>query len=453
MKRLWRRIIKILNSRRLAVYLLGTMVAVLILSAFLPSHITMTREEWSRLEIERPWLYSLSSSLSTPYVVRNPGFMILSGFLFLSTLSCTATRLKTRLKMRASEFEKDKAFSFSIARNLRASEDSLLQAISKKLKTGRWKLDAGVHEGLTVIEARKGSDLGFWGSMIFHFGLLVCFVAVPATAFTVFRGQFLTTNNIPTSLREGFIVHEGRALTSLPDIDILVKDLKASYEKGIYKLDFRGVLDVENERIPFAVNKPALVRGYQFTLHEFGFASQVILKKSGSTFFDYYLNLRNAQQGDYFDLPGTDVRMFVLFFPDFFREGRTIGSRSNETRNPVLMVSFRQGGEELSKGLIKLGDEIRVGEYEVTFNDLTNWANFVVVKEGGVAVLALGLVIGILGLLLRFLSNERLLEVNLCSSGTETEITLKGYSKYYPAFLEKEVVEMADGLAGGRLND
>lgn len=453
MKELWRQIIKYLNSRKVAVYLLGAMIAVLVFSTLLPNHITMTQEDWRRLEMERPWLYSLSSSLSTPYIVRSPGFIFLSVFLFLSTLTCTATRLGTWLKIRASEFERDKAFSFSISRSTHASVDGLFSRVRNKLTSGRWKLDSTRKEGTTLIEARKGSDLGFWGSMIFHFGLMVCFAAAPVTAFSVFRGQFLSTNNIHTPLKEGFIVHEGRPLSSLPDIDILVKDLKGTYDKGVYKLDFRGVLEVEDERTPFAVNRPAMVSGYQFTLHEFGFSPQVLLKKSGKIFFDYYLNLRNAQQGDYFDLPGEDVRMFVLLFPDFYREGGTIGSRSNETRNPVLMVSFRNGGEELSKGLIRLGDEIRVGEYEVTFNDLTNWANFVVVKERGVAVLALGLVIGILGLLLRFLSNERLLEINLCSSGPETEITLKGYSKYYPAFLEREVVEMADGLIGDRLND
>jgi cytochrome c biogenesis protein len=58
------------------------------------------------------------------------------------------------------------------------------------------------------------------------------------------------------------------------------------------------------------------------------------------------------------------------------------------------------------------------------------------------------MVIGLAGLLLRFLSNERIIEMRLRESAAGASVAVRGYSRYYPAFLEKEVREMAVRVAG-----
>jgi cytochrome c biogenesis protein len=72
--------------------------------------------------------------------------------------------------------------------------------------------------------------------------------------------------------------------------------------------------------------------------------------------------------------------------------------------------------------------------------------NLIVVRETGILFVIIGFVLGTTGLLVRFLSNERRTEVELAAAPEGTRITISGFSRYYPAFLEKEVREMAQKL-------
>jgi len=108
------RILKLLNSRRFAIYLLLILLAALTLSTFLPSEITVTEEKWLSIQEEKPSVYWLARNFSTPYLVRHPLFLIVALFLFLSTLTCTLNRLNRWIQTRKLEFEKEKAFSFAV---------------------------------------------------------------------------------------------------------------------------------------------------------------------------------------------------------------------------------------------------------------------------------------------------------------------------------------------------
>jgi cytochrome c biogenesis protein len=445
MKRLW----KLLNSRKFGVYLLLVLVAVLMVSSFLPSPITLSDEEWSSLRERKPFVFWLSENFSTIYLVRNPLFLALSAFLFLSTLACTITRIKWWAKARKSEFEKDKAFSFSVEERSSSPVEAVKENLLDTLRRRRWEFSVSGEGGGFVVEAQKGIGMGFWGSVVFHIGLVVCFIVAPVSALTVFRGEFLITEGITMPLRDGFVSHEGKALSSLPDTDITVYDAAGEYAKGRYKVQFGGVMRAGNREFPFSVNNPVTVEGYQFSLGKFGFSPGIVLEKEGSVLFDYFLNLRHSGSGDYFDLPSEGLTLFVLLFPDFIREGNKIGSRSKDPNNPVCLIKLLRGKEEVAKGLVEPGEEARVGDYLVRFTELRNWVGFVVVREWGVYVLALGMATGILGLLVRFLSNERRLEARLSGAGPGTTVALRGYSRYYPAFLEKEVREMAGKISGG----
>jgi len=444
-----RQLLRLLNSRKFAVYLLVVLIGVLILSTFLPSEITVSTEKWFSIRQEKPVVYWLATHFSTPYLVRHPIFLILSLFLFLSTLTCTVIRLQRWIRTRKMEFEKEKAFSFEVKEALASSLNTLKEQILSSLHRGHWKCAVSQKEDFVALEGQKGFDMGFWGSVVFHLGLIVCFLAVPVSALTVFRGELVVTEGFTMPMRDGMISHEGKSLAVLPDVNIRVHDLTGVYAEGIYKVHFGGVLNVDGQDFPFSVNNAPTIKGFQFTLNEFGNAPKITIEKNGKTVFDYFLNLRNPRKGDYFDMPSEDLRIFAIFFPDFIREGNKIATKSKDVKNPVLMVKFFREKEEMGKGLIAMGDTVTIGDYRVTFEDLRNWVNFIVVRETGVPVLGVGMVIGLIGLFVRFLSNERRLEVTLNGSPGEVIATIKGYSRYYPAFLEKEVREMAARIRGG----
>lgn len=436
---------RFLTSRKTAVWLLALVVAALVLSSLLPSQMTMGPQEWARLRAERPAVFWLSERLSTPALVRHPVFLFVSAFLFFSTLLCTVQRLSRRLRLRRAEFDKERAFSFSLRRHVPEAPEALKGRFLAVLSRKGWRCSAGSQGG----EGQKGVDAGFWGSVVFHVGILLCFLAAPISAKSTFRGKFLITEGIPLALKQGFVHHEGRPLETLPDTVVLVSELQGQYAQGRFEYYFGGKLWIGGQEHPFEVNRPVRYQGYQLSLHEFGHSPQVVIRRDGQVVFDYFLNIRNPGEGDYFDVASEGLRLFVMFFPDFYRQGNIVGTRSADLRNPVLMVKFLKDGEELYKGLIRLGGAEEVGPYQVGFPELRQWAGFVVVKEWGVPVLWAGFLVGVGGLFLRFASNERRMEfrVEPAPEGGSL-LELRGYSRYYPAFLEREVQALAEEVLG-----
>lgn len=442
---------KMINSRRFALYILTAFLISLFVSALIPNNYTLSEKEWFALERNRPTLFWMYSHFSTPFLVKSPFFQLLSFLLFLSTLSCTIDRVLKWYKFRVSEFEKEKAFSFSAVDTSRLDPHAIRVKVEKLLSAGRWATSVENEGEAVVISGQKGMS-GFWGSVIFHAGLVCCFLAGPVTALTVFRGELVMTEGVSQPLRDGFVTHEGKDLATLPDVQLQVRNLRGEYYEGQFKYDFGGVLSLDDRdgrhELPFAVNKPASFGGYQFSLHAYGDSPRLVLERDGQVNFDYYLNLRHPDEGDYFDLGG-GTRAFVMFFPDFFREGGKIGSRSKVRNNPVTLVKIYSGEQEVFKGLFKEGEEGNWEGTRIRVPDCKHWVGLIVAREAGINLVIIGSLLGVTGLLARFLSNESRLEFELSPLVQGTSFTVRGYSRYYPAFLEKEVKGMAEKLKGG----
>jgi cytochrome c biogenesis protein len=442
---------KTLNSRRFAVYLLSLFLLILFISALIPNNYTLSGEEWFGLERNSPTLFWIYSHFSTPFLVNNPFFQMISFLLFLSTSACTLDRILRWHKSRASEFEKEEAFSFSATETSRHGLLVLQGEVERLLSCGHWAKSVENGGQAVVISGQKGMS-GFWGSIAFHVGLLFCFLAVPVTALTGFRGELILTEDVALPLRSGVVSTGGKTSSTLPDLQVQVRHLRGKYFEGRFKYDFGGTLTLNDRSggkdIPFWVNKPATYGGYQFSLQEYGNAPRLVLERDGRTFFDYYLNLRHPDEGDYFELDG-GVRAFVMFFPDFFREGNKIGSRSKLPNNPVTLVRLYRGDREVFKGLFKPGDERMWEGARIRVPDYRHWVTLIVTRDAGIHLVIIGSLLGVAGLLVRFMSNERRIEFELSLVRQGTRFKVRGYSRYYPAFLEKEVADMAARLREG----
>ncbi len=439
---------KILNSRNFAIYLLIFLLTLLAASTYLPSEITLSRSEWLALGQTRPLLFWLAARFSTPALVKGPLFLLTAFFLFLSTLVCTADRVLKRIKYRTSEFVTERAFSFAVAENVPGDAVGVAGMLQRLLVREKWLVGAIGTEGRAVITAQKGKS-GFWGSVVFHGGLLLCFLAGPVTALTGFRGEALLLEGYAAPLRTSLASSTGKAPATLPDIRLRVHDLRGVYFKGKYKYDFGGVLALDDgtgeRETPFAVNEPVTWQGYQFSLNQYGYAPRLVVADDRGALFDQYLNVSAIPENDYFEV-GEGVRALVLFFPDFIREGGKIGTKTREPNNPVAMVKLYRGERELFKGLFKPGESAVWEGKRISVPDYRHWVSLVVTRESGVWFVSIGLLLVTAGLLARFLSNERRLEFELIPLDSGTRCTIRGYSRYYPAFLEREVGEMAAKL-------
>lgn len=440
--------VRILLSRKVAAYILFLLVLVLTLSTILPSELTISPEEYEDLRVNKPLVFWLSEHLRTTAIIKNPLFIGLSIFLFLSTFICTAQRVWQRLRLKKEEFPIDKAFSFLIEKVSPYNMEDLKIRTAGIFEKKKWLYEfKDTPLGLQV-RAKKGMDRGLFGSVIFHLGIVIIFLAAPVSALTVFRGTIVVTEGIPIKLKDAFINVQDKEIPSvLGGASLFIKELKGEFYKGIYKYHFGGKLNIDGVDYDYSVNKAFNHKGFQFTLNEFGYSPWVMIRDAdGNVIFDYFLNIRDMAEGDYFDL-SDKKRIHVVFFPDFFREGDRIGNRSAEIKNPVIMIRFLDSGREHAKDLIKLGEEKQVGDNFVSFKEVRPWGGFIIVRDRGVGVLWVGFIIGVFGLLLRFLSNEKLFEFAFERlDDNNTRIYIKGYSRYYPAFLEREVNMIAEEL-------
>ena len=438
----------LLSSKRFAIYVLAIFLAMLVVSSFLPNHFTLTEMQWHELERSKPILFWIASHGSTPFLVESPLFLLVSLFLFLSTLACTVTRVSRWSRLRTSEFSKEKAFSFALDGASSLNLVAVQHKVRDLLHGSRWDFTSEQTGGSISISGQKGRS-GLWGSVVFHLGLIICFLAGPVTVLTNFRGELILTEEETVPLRAGFESHEGKSPAALPDVGVRVEQVQGEYFQDQYQYDFRGTLIIDQQQehraLPFAVNEPAAFSGYEFQLHAFGYAPRLIVERSGTPIFDYLLNLRHPVDGDHFSID-QELRAFVLFFPDFIRDGSKLSSKSRTPKNPVFLVRILQGDHEVLKGLFKPGEERSFGDYRIRIPEYRHWVSLIVVREWGIIFVAAGFVIGVAGLFVRFLSNERRIEIEVSPFTTGTLLTLRGYSRYYPAFLEKEVLEMAGKL-------
>jgi len=431
----------LLNSKKFAVYVFAVFLVLLVASTFLPNFAVLGEKKWYELENEKPALFWLASHFSTPYLVTSALFIAASTFLFLSTVVCTITRISRWSRYRDSEFSKEKAFSFERDAFSPFSNEELQERIEQRLSSGRWRLSLERTDSAVLVSGQKGLS-GFWGSVIFHLGLISCFLAGPVTALTNFHGVLTLTEDTEVLLKDGFEAATGNTSLLRSRALVRVHDFRGMFYEGKYNFDFKGMLTLREgySRLdrPFAVNLPIDYKGHQFSLQQFGYSPHITLEKDGKTIFDYYLNLKHAEEGDYFEVPG-GLRAFVMFFPDFINEGGKIRTKSMDENNPVAMLRLSGEKGELFKTLLKPGERKVFGAYRINMPDYRHWVSFSVSRELGMVFLVFGFLLVVAGLLGRFLSNERRLEFTLSPREKGTIINVKGYSRYYPAFLEEEV--------------
>ncbi|MBJ6723114.1 cytochrome c biogenesis protein ResB [Geomesophilobacter sediminis] len=445
--------LKLLISRKIALYLLAAVLVALLISAFLPNTYTLSPERWHDLQLHDPDRFWIYSHFSTPYLVRTPLFLGVSFLLCLSTLACTVDRLVKVGKARAVPFETEKVFSFSVTRCAAEDLETLREKVQRFLAHGKWEVGCEETAEGVILSGQKGRS-GLWGSILFHAGLIACFVAGPVTVLGGFRGELIVTGDTPVSLRSTVVALEGYDAARVPDLQVEVKRLRGEYYRGEYRYDFGGILAVTDPKgsreLPFSVNRAANYEGYQFSLSEYGSAPRLVLERDGRPFFDYYLNLRHPEEGDYFDLDG-GVRAMVMFFPDFVQQGERIGTKSKRPDHPVTLVRLFRGDRQVFQGLFQPGDEALWEGVRIRVPDFRHWVSLTVTSERGVLLVMLGSLLGVVGLFIRFLSNERRIEFTLAPAGEDaaeyrSTCTIRGYSRYYPAFLEKEVLAIDEAM-------
>lgn len=429
LKRLWR----FLSSRGFAIWILVIVISILILSAFLPNEFTLSEEELLRIQTERPFLWKLSLHLSTPAIVTSPLFVAVSFFLALSTILCTYKRLRNRHR----DFSKTKAFHCRMV-DSGGSRDKILKVLDSR----GWRSFERSSGNITLIKADKGR-YGFWGSIIFHISLIALFITATISSVTRFNGEILVPEDTVISLSDklNYISLTG---SRPPDIDLSVTGIRLS-ASGTVPTQLMADFHAGSDSYEIAVNKPVTLSGYQIAPSRYGVSPRFVISKEGKVLFDAFVNLRSLFIEDYFEIKEEGLRFVVRFFPDFFKDKKGFGTRGLEEKNPVFYIKPFKDGRPSPAFFLKPGDDYRLDNYVIKIPEYSHWITLVISRDPGTFSFIISFAFAILGLFIRFLSNERVLTVLLFGDGG---FELRGWSRYYPAFLEKEVNDIRDEIKG-----
>jgi len=427
-KRIWR----FIGSRTFAVWVLFLIILILTFSAFLPNQFTLTDEELLRLQKERPILWKLSTYLSTPFIVTSIPFVGIAFFLGLSTFLCTIKRLKTRQK----DFSKRRAFHASLS-----GRGATLEKVKKVLIQRGWHYEVERSSGtLNVLRAQKGA-YGFWGSIVFHGGLIVIFITAIISSLSRFNAEIIAPENAEISMRDtsNYISMAG---SRPPDITFTAKEIRLEAKETV-PTQLSALLIVGSQSFNIAINKPATLWGYQFSPSRYGVSPRFVIKKDGVLIFDSYVNLRSLFVDDYFEVKEEGLRLLVRFFPDFYREKGKIGTKGFDEKNPVFFVKFYKDGLLLKDLFLRPGDSAEADNYVISIPEYSHWITLIVSRDLGTFAFIIAFVISLAGLIIRFISNERVITIIHYADG---RFDLRAWSRYYPAFLEKELLEISDEI-------
>lgn len=93
----------------------------------------------------------------------------------------------------------------------------------------------------------------------------------------------------------------------------------------------------------------------------------------------------------------------------------------------------------LHQGLLPRGERVRLGDLSFEFPDLRYWAYFGVTRDPGEGVLVLGFSLGILGLAIRLVWNERSVTAAISHQEKGSVVELVGRAHYFPALFREEI--------------
>lgn len=427
-----------IGSRRFAIILLIATSSVILLSNLLPDIAGMRPEEAEALRRARPLLFYAAERLQLRRVIHSPLFLLLPLFIFMSVTVCTVSRVKA--EMRAWKRPRTGGGRVSYEGDFSGTPEQVLAFLERR----GWAPQMAEDEKGVFITGSKGRK-GFWGSVVFHAGIIVVLIGAALSVLTRFNSVIILTEGFDSGIEEASF---GRLKEDFPFWKVLLKKFTAEYREGFpvdFKIDLTLWTGEGTKEGAVKVNEPLSVAGYQFTAGRYGFSPRFVMKKGDTAILDAHANLVviSPDMIDYIRVPEEGITVAAQFFPEYYMERRTPKTRSREPKNPVFFVEVKDDdGKVLGRGFLPMGKEVSFSDYTLEFKDLRMWVTLGMSRDLGVPAIFIGFFLIVPGLAVRFIWSDKTLWVRLEGGRFEAG----GWSRYSPHLFEEEIRDMAEEL-------
>ncbi|MHC4278131.1 MAG: cytochrome c biogenesis protein ResB [Planctomycetota bacterium] len=260
-------------------------------------------------------------------------------------------------------------------------------------------------------------DVGFWGSFVFHIGLLMVIVATSLGPLTRFWATVALPQGMTVNMEDGQFatVHSTPTFAEIPFISLRLDWQENRYEDGRFPVDYAaglsiGLMDVgvyRQTKETIRVNSPIRKEGYQFLLTHGSLSPLfVLIDRERKVVFNRFVNVSNAtDQEDSFEIPEAGLTVYTRFFPDMFKEGDNYGTRSRELKNPafgIKVTTKKDPFRDTWRGVLKKGERAEFNGMTLEFTDLKPVIIIQVAKDPTYYGIYAGWALIVMGLLVRY---------------------------------------------------
>jgi len=367
-KRIFNILFDSLGSSKFALYLIVFILTLLIISIIIPQASFFSTKYINDWEKSRPLFGAFARNLGLFDIYHSHVFLLITALLFINILICTIIRFN---------------------------------------KLG----------GISTL--RGANKTRMYGFLMVHLSLLLLFSgSFMSSAFQMTGLIQLTENQRFLDTEENYLYFSKGALREKKNMGILItqKKIDVDNQDGRYHLKTTSYLDILNKKNELTnavvkINEPYVYENYHITNKKTGFSPFVHIydNKSGREMAASYIALNTSRisgyytHRDYFKFPFLEKKLFFTVYPDYKEENGNIIKVAEDPLNPIMLVQIENENGGIQKiGYVRLGEKIKIENYDLYFVDLKRWAQYIVMEDPGYIIVAISLWIGIVGLILRY---------------------------------------------------
>jgi cytochrome c biogenesis protein len=455
--RLW----VLLQSRTLALILLSVVTGAVVLASVIPQRAAFAPADYEVWRGVHPLLAWVSETLLINQVYSTWWFLVAVSLLLLNTLACSVSRIGQQLgraSRRWTPLDEGELTRFKnwAARHSPWGVQKVLPAAGETLR----RRDFGVASHSAGYQANLFAEKGKiseWGSIVFHLSFLVILLGLIYSGVTRHVGlMIIAEGQTVTDQSQDYLKLGRRPLLGAEHggFQVRLERFEPTYYQGRTGVDYAAELTVLEggrpvKRQVVRVNEPLTYKGASFLLVRYGFAPRFVLTDAeGKEVFDGFVNLVVLTEGaeDFFDIPGTGLRVRVRLYPDMAVEEGQMRSRSLQPINPVAHLVVSDEARTLFEGAVPLGDAAHWGEVSLSFSELRYWSQYHVAKDPGKGIIYGGFWLGVAGIAARYLFVRKRLWASLEGGPEGTRLVLGGRAEQFDALFAEEFATLVSQI-------
>lgn len=385
-----------LASVRLTAWLFGGMLVSLVISFLVPQREIVGGEVYADWLRDTGLLGSVAESLAMHRIFYSWPFLLLMGLLGLNLLFCTLRRLRSQTRQRVPRTLVAPASAETIEIAAAMDLDGTLAAVMP-----RWKVHRpGDRQWLFV----RG-DLGRWGSLFAHLGMLLVIVAGVVSGLTRFSGEL--------------VIIEGQTVVDSADHYISVSQTPAlgggftGAELTMHEASFTYDGDVVTDAVAVMsdaaggpvrevrVNRPFRTQGKAYLLYSSGLAVPLRVTAGERVLLDAVVSLGEQVPEGFSDTvvlaDGRNMRITAV--PDSSVPAGDTVARRMDVVAPEVRMSI-DDGEVFA---VAAGQQEAVDGASVQVDGIRYWNSFLARSDKGLPIAYVAFAMVMAGMLVRWL--------------------------------------------------